>query len=623
MTKHRSFGSDRANLVYGQAADGSLVHISVAKKGLACQCMCPGGCGSELIARKRAATPHFAHRSLHECTTAPETALHKLAKQIISDAKILVVPERIATYGSETAKLSDLKEIQLDSVRMEARDFSSIVPDLYVTAKGRELLVEIFVTHVCDEDKVALIRSGGIAALEIDLSRIKRDAAPEAVKEAVIRSAPRKWLFNQTIEEKISSMKSEAEAILVEKERKIQNEALEKVRRYRKVSLQPYECQDISCREMFITIGVEEYIGIEFPGNACFVTKPAHWQSIVLNDLLFERSTGNHLITPVGALKYLTKHRLVRNEFRYLKKDIEAAASEIEPTFAATWRAVEAYLEYLYQNELVHKMHHGFALKDFLHSKGFEWKLEEEERQNALDNISKIVTDFLNQVPPEERGDVTSESWLSKKASGHNKTYRQLIEAKDTRRQIERGIESIDRALAMQTGDPVDLLDLPIAKELARRLAKKEQRRVEREQYLADLAEKRRTDRQKEVEVYASKVLSEIDCRRWINEANSGLNGQTPLCAAYNNVEGMEEAKNILFRIEQKQKAETNAQPWHEKLEKEAIQQLGNRYLAFLNGRDDDFHRQTARDFCRCEHTYEKAIEKLELWVSEFKTKKR
>jgi hypothetical protein len=72
-------------------------------------------------------------------------------------------------------------EINLDSARVEFTDPKQIVPDLYVTAKGRELFVEIAVTHPCDEEKVKRIRNHGVAAIEIDLSDVPRDAAPEIV----------------------------------------------------------------------------------------------------------------------------------------------------------------------------------------------------------------------------------------------------------------------------------------------------------------------------------------------------------------------------------------------------------------------------------------------------------
>ncbi|MBO9462474.1 antitoxin Xre/MbcA/ParS toxin-binding domain-containing protein [Labrenzia sp. R5_0] len=624
MTNHDAFGSDKAKLVYGQAADGNLVHISTAKNGLACACICPGACGSRLIAKTRAATPHFAHHTLTECAGAPETALHKLAKQIIAESKTLLVPKRIAAFGSNIETLSEAKEVALDSAREEAREFSSIIPDLYVTAKSHELLVEILVTHACNDEKIAHIRNGGIAAMEIDLSRLRRDASPEEVKEAVIRGAPRKWLFNKAIEDKIDSMEKEAEASRAAKEKRLNNEALRKLKLYRDVALRPHSSSQIGCFPALRAIGIEQHIGIDVPGAACFITEPAHWQSIVLADLLFERGAGSHLIRAVGAVKFLEKQQLVRKEFQYLKRGVEAAARKIDGSFAAPWRAVETYLEYLCDSEVVMKMHHGFALRETYVSAWFEWDLEERERKAAVKHITETVNWILNEIPFEERGRETSKNWLHKIANGYNKTYGELIDVSSTRKKIEAQLRSIVGVFELRRSNVLNLLDLPIEKEYQRRKRALEAKCAAREEMLSERQEKIKTDRQEEVKALASKFFPEDESEKWLNEPNGELNGRTPLEAAYSNSEGVTKAKDILYRIERKKRAEIEAEHWRKSLGAEAISQLGTqRSKAFLHGRDDDFQRQSAIDFCQCERTYGIALKKLKLWATEFGNKRR
>src|SRR5690606_10040968 len=110
-------GDDRAKLVYGEAVDGKLVHIRTVERGLKCGCICPG-CKKPLVAKTKAdkVVPHFAHHG-PACGGGPETALHKLAKQIIAENLRLVVPERVASYGDARKVLSESKEIKLASAR--------------------------------------------------------------------------------------------------------------------------------------------------------------------------------------------------------------------------------------------------------------------------------------------------------------------------------------------------------------------------------------------------------------------------------------------------------------------------------------------------------------------------
>jgi hypothetical protein len=124
------FGTDRAELVYGQRPDGSLVHISTAERGLRCACVCPGMCGSRLVAKTMAKTPHFAHHHRDACGGGPETALHKLAKQIVKERLTLFVPKRIAAHGNIERVLPGREEIALESASLEYRDPQQIVPDL-------------------------------------------------------------------------------------------------------------------------------------------------------------------------------------------------------------------------------------------------------------------------------------------------------------------------------------------------------------------------------------------------------------------------------------------------------------------------------------------------------------
>ena len=186
-------GDGGALLPFGEAPDGRLLRASDVPAGLACGCSCPG-CGAPLVARRggrRAA--HFAHATGRACASAHETVLHRLAKQLIADGAPLALPEVAAEHGGRRRPVRPAATIRPDAAILEP-GLDGLRPDILATVAGRPLLVEVAVTHPCGPEKAALIRERRLAAVEIDLSRVPRDAAPEALERAVLRSAPRRWL---------------------------------------------------------------------------------------------------------------------------------------------------------------------------------------------------------------------------------------------------------------------------------------------------------------------------------------------------------------------------------------------------------------------------------------------
>jgi hypothetical protein len=80
-------------LDFGLDHTGQMRGVDEVEQGLACNCVCPG-CGSPLIAKKgRVRVHHFAHQGA-SCTIGAESALHRMAKQIVADERRLVEPGR-------------------------------------------------------------------------------------------------------------------------------------------------------------------------------------------------------------------------------------------------------------------------------------------------------------------------------------------------------------------------------------------------------------------------------------------------------------------------------------------------------------------------------------------------
>ena len=205
-------GRSGAKLTWAVGANGEATHISEAENGLRCACICPT-CGRALIARQgKVVEHHFAHASGDECQYAVETALHLAAKDILAGRKKIVLPavEIQFAHSSRSTAIAPQKCYLIESVVIE-RKLGSIIPDLIVRIGGRELLVEVTVTHGVDGDKLKKVRELGLSCVEIDLSDTERELAREELEKIVVGGARRKrWLHNVRVEKERRTMLSKA-----------------------------------------------------------------------------------------------------------------------------------------------------------------------------------------------------------------------------------------------------------------------------------------------------------------------------------------------------------------------------------------------------------------------------
>ncbi len=143
------------------------------------------------------------------CAGYQETALHKLAKQVIGDAGMLYVPGLTARYRDRSDKITNGQTIKIDSVRSEVW-LGGIRPDLIVTADGRELLVEVYVTHAAAAKKLAWLSERERPSIEIDLSEtVEMDQ--DLIGPYILNSAKRKWLWHPRQMEIDAALKAKVE----------------------------------------------------------------------------------------------------------------------------------------------------------------------------------------------------------------------------------------------------------------------------------------------------------------------------------------------------------------------------------------------------------------------------
>lgn len=165
---------------FGVNEHGALVLASSVKRGLACNCVCPA-CSEPLVANQGPhKVPYFSHAAGADCGSGVESAMHLLAKEIVSEAGKLAIPSH--TVESRSSVSATQKEIIIKNrslikvvdVELEKETDSMIADCLVTAAGGQQLIVEIKVTHAVDEIKMAKLEDAEISTIEYDFGALYR-----------------------------------------------------------------------------------------------------------------------------------------------------------------------------------------------------------------------------------------------------------------------------------------------------------------------------------------------------------------------------------------------------------------------------------------------------------------
>lgn len=187
-------------LKYAYTAEGDLIHISEANSGMQEDYLCPK-CGNALIAKKgEIRTHHFAHYNFEECTGAQETALHLMAKDILANNLFIARPQ------DEPHKQPEY--IRFDDVELEYREHG-LIYDALGTQAGNKVAIEFQVTHPVDFRKKEIVIKKSINMIEVDLSDyLNADLNKDELEKAVLVTAPRHWINNQTTNKEDNNMQN-------------------------------------------------------------------------------------------------------------------------------------------------------------------------------------------------------------------------------------------------------------------------------------------------------------------------------------------------------------------------------------------------------------------------------
>ena len=186
------------NLIYAQK-DGQVVHVSEVLSGLKCGCICPS-CGEALVAKKGSKMQHhFAHSSGNSCEYGYETSLHLAAKEILSEANRMVLPEVYLCFPDSYKKrqlICGAEEIVIDKVLVEHR-LNGTVPDVIIYSGEKQYFVEICVTHAIDSEKMEKIKVNDISTIEINLSDYDSAISKEQLSDILLGySSRKKWKYH-------------------------------------------------------------------------------------------------------------------------------------------------------------------------------------------------------------------------------------------------------------------------------------------------------------------------------------------------------------------------------------------------------------------------------------------
>ena len=227
----------KQSLQMALGVDGNLVSIFKVKPGTKCNCICPE-CEQPLEAKNNNKTAdgallkgqkkaHFAHQHDYECLSAPETALHRLAKEVLLKHMTLLLPPVLPF--NKTSNVEELQSYKnsftnckFDSVVLESKisgqgvDFQ---PDAILSNKdGTQVFVEFFKAHKTDLNKIEKIKLIGVNTVEINLNQfdplIDNEINYDGLKDFLEADLTRYWLFHI---DTISFMKKEEERLLNEK----------------------------------------------------------------------------------------------------------------------------------------------------------------------------------------------------------------------------------------------------------------------------------------------------------------------------------------------------------------------------------------------------------------------
>ncbi|RYZ24756.1 MAG: hypothetical protein EOO10_20005 [Chitinophagaceae bacterium] len=206
--------------------NGVLHYIDEVANGIECNCVC-SYCKNRLVAKNGGSrrAHHFAHFAGVECAKAIESAVHKLAKQVLAQTLKLRLPScsgfgpyGIQEYIPEAVIAFEKVATEINFVIAE----NIIRPDAIGYLNGKDIFIEFRFTHSVSDAKQALIKQANKSCVEIVLNT---DLQEPGQMEAFLQdnAEDREWIFHRALQRLIAAH-NEREKPKIEEERRKQSE---------------------------------------------------------------------------------------------------------------------------------------------------------------------------------------------------------------------------------------------------------------------------------------------------------------------------------------------------------------------------------------------------------------
>jgi hypothetical protein len=476
---------------YGRAEDGRIVHVSEVPSGGVRACFCLE-CGERLLAYKGPLKAHhFQHRSNQACPGASETALHLLAKEVLSKNRLMRLPPVIAQHAEMEARLRDATDFAYDETRIE-QGKDGVQPDVLLLKGGRELAVEIYVTHRCETQKLAFLKARKLATIEIDLSRLPRNSDPEIVCEAVLWSAPREWLFNRHIEDVEDRLRDHA-ADLAERERRRRELAYGPLAIEVAEMYQRPQTMELDLIRFAEDAGLGNLIGLPVEGDRCFRVDTRSWQAAIVHFLYFGPGQYDRFLAS-SVTAYLESRRFFANAIIELRSGCGEAVDHVAatvPRFRRLQEVVDDYLGRLLQVDAVLCSRKWWRVR---REQAYEAQQRQREVSGARERLAQL-DERISAIRKEATGarGFKWRRWLSARCEQLDASPMEVARAGGLK--FQSLLSTLDSFLQMlRPGGyalPVSFLGLPLEPDREARRAEAHQAREERQAAAAKLEEER------------------------------------------------------------------------------------------------------------------------------------
>lgn len=602
----------KALLPFAESEGGTLVNVESVPRGKKCGCICPE-CRGPLIAykpRQSTKMAYFGHEPGAACDRprALETMLHKLAKQLIEERKEVFLP---AVFDESQDVLWPGGMFRPESVRLEVK-VPGMRPDIIASSGQKLLFIEVAVWHKVGAEKFALISERRQSTIEIDLAKWRDETDKAVLEQAIIREAPRVWLFNRVASDREADRLARQEE-RAQQRRKHSTEIADAILRDLSRPLMGVAPKDSVFAKSVAAIedvGMTNEVGVTIPGSGAFGVAAEIWQAVVLHLLLRQwKGTVQHI--PLDNHDCLLLSAAATEAYRNEAVDWVVVEQITEGKVRDPRAVIRDYLNRLCERDIATR----YVDDRYAASHAARQRAEAawEEKQARLKRHTDLGKTFREVSCLVGAPTMAFEAWMDIRHQGIEATPRELADLR--KRGFSDLLERMKRIGNLVTSDAAivegGLLGFPAEEQLAALKADAERQRLEAKERDAARMAKEAADRLQKIrattqdieggEAFLHEPLKVLGGRSI--EQTEGRMLPTEERHVWSLIRGRQ--ANALKKREQQAAADEKAEAWRAKLIQDVVdwhgEEFGQRVLGAIFPQT---FKRSLRDYCTDERTY-------------------